>query len=148
MIMGGAAALLMLLLGGGDGSEPAAPEDRYAQVTIRQQIIVRMPQVTRPGVPASAITDWRESRGPRCVNASEIRGATFLSRNSVDLVMRDNSRVRARLESSCPALDYYYGFYVAATVDGRICADRDAIRSRMGGECGIDQFRSLRAIKD
>jgi len=148
MIMSGASALLILLLGGVDGGGAPAPEDRFAQITIRQQIILRMPQVPRPGAQVTTITDWREGRGPRCVTASEIRGAAFLSRNSVDLVMRDNSRVRARLESSCPALDYYYGFYVTTTRDGRICADRDAIRSRMGGACGIDQFRSLQAVKD
>jgi hypothetical protein len=26
-----------------------------------------------------------------------------------------------------------------------ICADRDSIRSRVGGECGIDRFRTLEA---
>jgi hypothetical protein len=74
-----------------------------------------------------------------------VLGATMLSRNSVDLVMRDRSRVRARLDSSCPGLDFYRGFYVSGTADGMICADRDMVRSRMGGQCQIDQFRSLTA---
>ena len=71
-------------------------------------------------------------------------GATLLGQDSVDLILRDSSRIRAHLERRCPALDYYYGFYVSATPDGMICADRDSIRSRVGGECQIDQFRSLR----
>jgi hypothetical protein len=68
----------------------------------------------------------------------------MMNQRSVDLVLRDNSRVRAHLERRCPALDYYLGFYVNATPDGRICADRDAIRSRAGGECVIERFRNLR----
>jgi hypothetical protein len=71
----------------------------------------------------------------------------LLSQNSVDLIFRDRSRIRARLERSCPALDYYHGFYLSPTKDGQICADRDTIRSRMGGQCGIDKFRSLHAEK-
>ena len=51
--------------------------------------------------------------------------------------------MRARLQDECPALDYYRGFYVRPQPDGRICADRDAIRTRSGGDCGIDRFRRL-----
>jgi hypothetical protein len=53
--------------------------------------------------------------------------------------------MRAKLERSCPALDYYFGFYIMPAADGQICADRDSIRSRVGGECGIDRFRTLKA---
>ena len=138
-------ALLMLVLG---GATPSAPADgvEFAQVTVRQQIIVRMPP--RPVQAAGAsLVQWRESRGPRCVQARAVMGATALGRSSVDLVMRDNRRVRARLESSCPGLDFYQGFYVNGTADGLICADRDSIRSRMGGQCEIDQFRTLTAVR-
>ena len=103
-----------------------------------------MPSGVRQVAPAGAsLIKWRESRGPNCVAASRLIGATFLRQNSVDLILRDNSRIRARLQRSCPALDYYRGFYINATADGRICADRDSIRSRAGGECQIDQFQSL-----
>ena len=51
------------------------------------------------------------------------------------------------LERRCPALDYYNGFYMSATPDGLICADRDSIRARTGGECRIDSFRTLRAAR-
>ena len=111
---------------------------------MRQQIIIRVPTGSQRVVPAgSSLIQWRERRGPRCLSASRIVGATLLGQNSVDLILRDNSRIRARLESRCPALDYYRGFYVNATVDGQICADRDSIRSRAGGSCTIDQFRTL-----
>ena len=147
MIFGGTAALLMLALGGFD-QNPYVRGTQVAQVRIRQQIIIRVPQGVRQVAPAGAsLIQWREGRGPRCVSANTIVGATMIGQSSVDLILRDNGRVRARLERRCPALDYYYGFYLNATTDGRICADRDSIRSRVGGECGIDQFRTLRAEK-
>ena len=46
-------------------------------------------------------------------------------RDSVDLILRNRQRVRAKLESSCPALDYYYGFYITPNPDGMVCEDRD-----------------------
>ena len=63
-------------------------------------------------------------------------------RSSVDFVMRDRSRLRARLDSNCLALDFYDGFYVQPQ-DHRLCMRRDVIRSRIGGECRIERFRLL-----
>ena len=127
--------------------EPAPRADVFAQLIIHQQIIIRVPGGVRSAVPATnSLTQWRETRGPHCIAAHDVLGATMLSASSVDLVMRDSSRIRARLEQRCPALDYYYGFYVNATPDGQICANRDSIRSRMGGECGIDAFHSLHPV--
>ena len=145
MITWGAALLLMAI--GGASEDAAGPEPvRYAQAVMRQQIIVRVPARPRILAPPPSPMDWKERRGPKCVAASSIAGATLLSHNSVDLVLKDRSRIRAKLENSCPALDYYHGFYISPNADGMICADRDSIRSRMGGECGIDRFRSLRAV--
>lgn len=138
------APLLMAL-----AASPAAPGAHqpiyFAQMSVQQQIIVRVAPRMREVAPAGAsLIEWTEGRGPKCVPAKSIVGATLLGQNSVDLILLDNSRIRARLERSCPALDYYYGFYIRPHTDGRVCADRDQIRSRMGGACGIDQFRSLR----
>jgi hypothetical protein len=136
------AAALLLLVGAAPAPADDAPPEQYAQLVIREQIMVRVQ--ARPA-PAAAAVEWKEGKGPKCVPARAILGASTLSENSVDLVMRDRSRVRARLDSSCPALDYYYGFYIRPNADGMICADRDSIRSRVGGECGIDRFRTLEA---
>jgi hypothetical protein len=144
MIIANAATWLLLVFGAG-AEGPAPTGVQYAQVTVRQQIIIRLPQA-RP-LPAASMVHWRESRGPRCIAARAVAGATLPGANSVDLVMRDNSRVRAHLAHDCPGLDFYRGFYVNGNPDGLICADRDAIRSRMGGQCGIDQFRSLTAVR-
>lgn len=148
VIVAGAAAFILLAFGGGPRpSRPAPPPQQQQEMRgfmMRQQIIIRVPTGARRVAPAApSLLRWRERSGPRCISANQIVGATLLSARSVDLILRDNSRMRARLESRCPALDYYRGFYVNATADGRICADRDSVRSRAGGECQIDDFRSL-----
>ena len=139
--------LLMALSGAPEAASPAEPI-QIAQVMIREQILIRVPtNLRQPQRAAEPQIEWKEKKGPKCVPMRLIAGATLLNENSVDLIFRDNSRVRAKLERSCPALDYYYGFYVRPTKDGQICADRDAIRSRMGGECEIDKFKLLTAEK-
>lgn len=145
-ILAGAAAMLMLVLGG--PADVGAESVQYAQVTIRQQTIIRVPRRPRPAEQTGAsIIEWREGRGPRCLPARAVIGATLLRRNSVDLVLRGNRRFRARLDRDCPGLDFYQGFYVPGTQDGMICADRDSVRSRMGGQCEIDQFRTLTPVR-
>ncbi|MGZ8282618.1 MAG: hypothetical protein ACXWUN_06655 [Allosphingosinicella sp.] len=146
MIRAGTAAFLLLAMGGAD----QAPTPRnQGSVTVRhQQIIIRLPrgpqEVTATG---ASLIQWREGRGPRCISAGRLIGATAFRPSSVDLILRDNSRVRAQLQRRCPALDYYRGFYINATEDGRICADRDSIRSRVGGECQIDRFNALSPVR-
>jgi hypothetical protein len=135
-----APALLLLV---GAAPAPERPPELYAQLVIREQIIVR---VQGRGARPAAATEWKEGKGPKCVPAKAILGAALLSENSVDLVMRDRTRLRAKLETSCPALDYYAGFYIRPSGDGMICAERDSIRSRVGGQCGIDRFRTLQAV--
>ncbi len=150
MILAGAAALLLLAVGGiGDQRQPQPRPAQGGSLTIRQQqIIIRVPVAgPAPAAPRPALVQWHEGRGPRCIPAGRIIGATALSQHSFDLIFRDRSRVRARLERRCPALDFYRGFYVNATADGQICAERDSVRSRTGGVCRIDQFRALWASR-
>ena len=152
MIGWSAAALMAAALGeAASGAEPSpiAPM-QFAQVTIRRQLLVRIPVRPRPSaaiVARESRIEWKEKGGPKCVPARQIVAATAFTQKSVDLILRDQSRLRARLERSCPALDFYFGFYITPAEDGRICADRDAIRSRVGGECGIDRFRTLKAAE-
>jgi hypothetical protein len=144
MIPAGAAALLLLAFTGDEERRRPAPQPPGFINVRHQQIIIRVQGGVRPIAPAGgSLIQWREGRGPRCVSAGRVIGAARLAQNGFDLVLRDNSRIRARLERRCPALDYYRGFYINATEDGRICADRDSIRSRAGGECQIEQFHSL-----
>ena len=142
------AALLMLAALGGVPDEPsAATPIQFAQLSVRQQVLVRVPVRLRPAPKADSGIEWKESKGPKCVPARAIAGATALRQKSFDLLLRDRTRIRARLDRNCPALDYYYGFYISPDEDGLVCADRDSIRSRVGGECQIDAFRRLRPEK-
>ena len=135
-------AAASLLLGVGAALPAPAQQPRgAAQIVVREQIVIRMRGAQSAPVPMH----WREKKGPKCVSARAIAGAAMVSQNSVDLLLRDRRRIRAKLDSSCPALDYYYGFYITPNADGMICADRDIIRSRVGGRCGIDRFRTLEA---
>lgn len=132
-----------------DNGRPRVQAAQFGQVIVRERITIRVPMRLREDTPADpSPTRWKEKRGPKCVPAKSIAGAALLSQNSVDLVLRDSRRIRARLERSCPALDYYYGFYITPNPDGQVCAERDVIRSRMGGECQIDRFRLLKAARD
>lgn len=147
MILSGAAALLLLVFWDGGAQAPV----RLAQsgsFSVEQRIIVRVPRTSATRGVAARSTTWREGRAQRCVTARRIAGAGLLGPNSVDLILNDDSRVRARLGRRCPALDFYRGFYVSAGDDGRICADRDSIRARSGAECEIEQFRTLTEVTD
>jgi hypothetical protein len=119
-------------------ADTAQANQGVRRVTVREEVTIRVPIRPRPGPQI----EWREKRGPRCIPAASIRGAMLSGRSSVDFVMRDRRRVRARLDSNCLALDFYDGFYVQPE-DHRLCMRRDVIRSRMGGDCRIDRFRLL-----
>lgn len=111
-----------------------------AQVSFRSHIVVRVQTTQLAAVPEAAL---REKKGPKCIAAGDILAAAVLARSSVDLVLRGGYRMRARFSASCPGLDYYSGFYAVPAADGTLCADRDVIRDRAGGECEIDKFRRL-----
>ena len=139
LIRAAAAALLALVAAAPATPQPPRPV-QYGQTMVREQVIVRFRQSTPTRI------EWKEGKGPKCIPTSGILAATRAVKDSVDLILRNRQRIRAKLKSSCPALDYYYGFYIRPDPDGMICEDRDAIRSRMGGACGIDRFRSLEPV--
>lgn len=147
MINWGAAVLtLMVMSAPGEGAlSPMLVTTATTQVVIREQIIIRMPGPA--GARNRTLIEWKESTGPKCVPARAIAGARLRGRNRVDLILKNRRRLRASLASSCPALDFYNGFYITPNPDGMICTDRDAIRSRMGGECGIDEFNLLHPVR-
>lgn len=137
-------------------SGPAAPRGdaaagvEIADVVISQSIIIRVParksQRYHPAGEPPPAPAFKEHKGPKCIDASTIGGAAVTAPNSVDFIVKGGQRVRAVLEDECPALDYYSGFYFRAPVDGQLCADRDSIHTRSGGDCQIDKFRKLTPI--
>jgi hypothetical protein len=138
LLCAGAAASLFAALG---GAAPAGADPRpveLAQLTIEQSLIVRVPR-REPPRPLK----WKSKKGPKCVAMSVIAGAAVVADDAIDLALRGGQRLRAHFSSHCPALDYYSGFYILPTGDGRICAGRDMIRTRAGGQCEILRFRKL-----
>jgi hypothetical protein len=110
---------------------------RVRTLVVEDRLIVRVPVSPPP-----RRLQWIAKEGPKCIPVQGIKGA-FLSRSDhVDFLMKAGRRLRAELEADCPALDFYEGFYLNPD-DKRLCADRDSIRSRMGGSCLIERFRLL-----
>lgn len=132
-----AAAAMLLALAAAVDSPP--PPEVYAQVRVRSGVIVKVPARPDTRKPVK----WREKKGPKCIPASFLAGALPPKDDEIDLLLRGGTRMRARLENRCPALDFYSGFYLKPGKDGMICEDRDAIHTRSGGKCGIDRFRRL-----
>lgn len=135
-------AIMVLLL----GTPPAtlvAQGTSVRRVAISDQRVIRIPLQSPAQPPPRADADVKETRGPKCVARSKIAGATLSSPKSIDLTLHSGTRLRAKLQNRCPAIDYYAGFYLNPTVDGDICADRDAFHARSGGECQIDVFNKL-----
>lgn len=119
-----------------------APE-QFAQLTIRQRVVIRIPATPLVAPPPQRRIEWKEKKGPKCVPMGALAGAVLMRADTIDIVLRGGQRLRAELDDECPAIDYYNGFYILPTADGQMCADRDAIHARSGGQCGIERFRAL-----
>ena len=122
------------------GMVAGAPQDApvVRRVVIRDEVILRIP--VRPRM--SPMIEWTERKGPKCIPIDRIAAAMLSGPSSIDFVLRDRSRMRAKMDSDCPALDFYTGFYLQPD-DDRICAKREAISSRVGTSCRIEKFREL-----
>ena len=146
--------LALLLTPGIAGAEqqrppaPAGPSMRVRELVIQQRMIIRVPKMRpqRSTAPAGVLLppiEWQEKKADKCIPTTSVAAAAITRGDSVDLVLNGGKRLRARLESSCPSLDFYSGFYMKLNGDGKLCARRDSIRSRSGGECQIKSFRTL-----
>ena len=108
------------------------------RVVIQDEVIFRIPVRPRP----VKRFQWEEKKGPKCVPADRIAGPVLSGPASIDFLLRDRTRIRAEMDSECPALDFYDGFYLQPD-DERICAKRETIRNRVGASCRIQRFRTL-----
>jgi hypothetical protein len=126
---------------GAPGSR-AVEDVQVAQMMIQQRIIIRVPAVNPPSPPHRPIR-LKEVKGPKCVTLNQLAGASIGQNDAVDLFMRGGMRLRAQLDDDCPALDYYTGFYIAPTADGKVCQRRDMLHTRAGQQCLVKRFRLL-----
>ncbi len=119
-----------------------------AQVNSEQKKIVRVrPMKKQVTAQPTQRIRWEEKRGPKCLLVSTLAGASVSSPDSIDLYIRGGQRLRAKLEKGCPSIEFYSGFYMKRSQDGRVCQGRDEIHSRSGGECKIEKFRTLVVAK-
>ena len=118
-------------------AQPAQPQG-VRRTIIHQELIVSIPVRPRP----RQSIEWIEQKGPKCIPVNRLAGAMLSGPSSIDFLLRDRSRVRAVMDSECPALDFYRDFYLQPD-DHRICAKRETIRSRVGGMCRIEKFHTL-----
>lgn len=146
MIIAGLGALLLMSASAATEAKSPPPQAR-GQMVFKRQVIVRTVRVRPTRASAAAPVMWREARRVQCVPVKAIAGAALLGQDSVDFVLKDRRRIRARLDAACPALDYYQGFYLTPGEDGMLCAARDFVRSRMGRECGIQRLRLLVPVR-
>lgn len=109
------------------------------RLVVRQELILRVP-VIRPRVQRPI--RWVEKKGPKCIAADQIVAAALGDERSVDFLLSDRTRMRARMDDDCPTLDFYGNFYIQPE-DEKVCARRDEIRSRIGGSCRIEKFRRM-----
>ncbi len=117
-----------------------------APAEMEQRMVVRIRTYSEVSAPKPIV--WRERKGPKCIRMDLLGGAAITQPNSVDLTLRGGQFVRARLEKGCPAHDFFYsGFYLSPAQDGQVCAGRDVIHARIGGDCVITKFRTLLAPK-
>jgi hypothetical protein len=136
MILTGLVGLLSALLAGGEAAP--APVDHVSMMTVEERLIIRVPVAPRPRIRIR----WEEEKGPKCLPTGAIARAFLSGPDSIDFLLRSRQLVRARLDSDCQGLDFYGGLYLQPE-DHRICAHRDTIRSRVGGSCRIEKFRTL-----
>lgn len=130
---------------------PVGETVQWAQLSIQQRVIIRVPSVRKGKAPARITPDsgqaWEEKKGPRCVALRSIRAASIVVHNGVDLILADQHRYRARLEKGCDAAGFYSGFYVEPDSDGSLCSGRDELQARSGTSCAIDSFKRLVAAE-
>lgn len=131
----------------------------FWQLVIEQQLIIRVPAQRSQLNSFSAGPEqsrranelpivWKEKKAPKCVAMRNILGMQAVQRDSIDLITRQRQRLRAQLNRGCRALDFYAGFYMQGSKDGKLCEDRDQIHARTGAKCEIDKFRLMVPVRD
>ncbi|OYQ31207.1 hypothetical protein CHU93_04810 [Sandarakinorhabdus cyanobacteriorum] len=73
----------------------------------------------------------------RCIAIDTIAAAQLFGDRALELTLKGGRRWRLYLAQECPALSFYQGFYYQQKQAGELCAGRDVIGARSGGECAI-----------
>lgn len=129
-----------------DGIAPQPNE----QVRIERRVILRIspaPGSARRDLNADTLRPLSQTRiverpAGKCLDSADIGGVTDRG-NHLLIFMRDRRTIAARLEKGCSPRDFYRGFYVERSEDGKLCVKRDRIMSRAGAKCQVERFTEL-----
>jgi len=132
------------LIARGVGAPTPIGEEQHYVIHVPRITVTTTTIVTRNrNAPTPPPPPMIERKGDDCVRMQRIVAFSVTRNDSVDLMLNDGTRMRAKLGSDCPSLGFYSGFYVRPNPDGKMCVNRDSIRSRSGGSCAIQAFRTL-----
>lgn len=134
--------------------EDARRGEIWGQVRVERRVIIRIApsdEATRTTLMAELPrremqTNFEEVPHTDCVQVESILGVRPTRDNRLLLFTRDRAILTATLERNCSARDFYSGFYVERSEDGRLCADRDRLQSRAGSSCAVEGFNRLVAV--
>lgn len=133
-------------------ARPVQPDDAW-QIRIESRIQIRItPRAAAPVLPDMLEDEEADSEAPhryskikygKCVDIGNILGYRPDRGSTLLLYTRDRRLLSAELDHSCQARDFYLGFYMSRTKDGKLCVDRDTLISRSGMNCRLSHIRQL-----
>ncbi len=143
-------------LTGGSTLEAFYDGQQVNQVRIEQRVVIRITPrratnrnsllAQLPGNGANARYEEREMES--CVPVNRISGVQTGTGNRLILFLSDQRIVTLNLERACRARDFYSGFYVERSKDGKLCVGRDELQSRSGAKCEVEAMRQLVAVSN
>ena len=92
-------------------------------------------------------TRLEEHKMGKCVAIGDIAAVVPGPENRLIFYMRDRTLVSAALDKECSAREFYSGFYVERTGDGKLCVKRDKLQSRAGASCELKRLSRLVAVQ-
>jgi hypothetical protein len=126
------------------------------QVRIQQRVIIRVaPRAQAPRqdllaqLPSGEIpSTYEERKMADCVEIKDIAGVQPGPDNRLILYLQDRRMVTAALERACRPRDFYSGFYIEHSDDGKLCISRDKLQSRSGASCEVQSLKRLVAVSN
>jgi hypothetical protein len=98
----------------------------------------------QPGGPVDARPAPPKAGHKRCIGVDNIAGTQVFGDSAIELTMKTGHRFRMFFARECPALSFYQGFYYRRQKAGQLCAGRDSVGARSGGECRIASIIQVR----
>ena len=130
------AAALAVPFAAGAAAPPVEPQSSQP-AQIYTDTIVRVP-AERAAMPPPPVRPPPPKEGrKRCISVDRVAGAVVFGDQAVELTLSSGKRWRMVLAQGCPTLSFYQGFYYRRAQAGRLCAGRDFVIARSGGECAI-----------